>query len=88
MTNPIGLTRDEEAMEQQQPEVRIVVKAQPGAAVCRVGKAVTGIDCEAAATCQIVWQDGDRTPACADCAGRAELQAENLHTSVRIEPLR
>ena len=86
--NPIGLTRAEEAMEQQQPEVRIVVKASPGAAVCRVGRAVTGIDCEAAATCRIVWPDDDVTPACDDCAQRANMQAESCHRTLRIEPLR
>ena len=88
MTSPVGLTRAEEAQESQQPAVRIVVKAPPGAQVCRVGKAVSGVDCEAAATCRVVWPDGDRTLACADCAGRAELQAENLHAAVRVEPLR
>lgn len=88
MTTPIGLTRAEEALEQQQPEVRVVVKAAPGAPVCRVGRAVTGIDCEAAATCRVIWPDGDKTDACADCAERARLQAENLHFALHIEPLR
>lgn len=88
MTSPIGLTRAEEEREQQQPETRVVVKAAPGATLCRVGRAVTGIDCEAAATCRVVWPDGDKTNSCADCAERAQLQAKNLHFAVRIEPLR
>ena len=88
MTNPIGLTRAEEEHEQQRPEVRVVVKAPPGAVVCRVGRAVTGIDCEAAATRQIVWPDDDVTPACDDCAQRAELQAQSFHRTLRVEPLR
>ena len=88
MTAPVGLTRAEEALEQQQPEVRIVVKAPPGAAACRVGQAVSGVDCGAAATCRIVWPDAATTPACGDCADRAQLQAGNLHFEVQIEPLR
>lgn len=88
MTNPIGLTRAEEEREHQQPEPRVVIKAPPGAIGCKVGRAVTGIDCDAAATCRVVWPDGDKTDACADCAERARLQAENLHFSIRIESLR
>ena len=65
MTRPVGLTRAEEEHEQQQPEVRVVVKAEPGARACRIGKAVSGVDCVAAATCRVVWTDGDRTDACA-----------------------
>lgn len=89
MSSPVDLTRAEEAQEQRQPEVRIIVKAPPGAPACRVGKAVSGIDCEAAATCRVVWPDGDRTDACADCAERAKMQAERNHrTTLRVDPIR
>ena len=89
MTNPIGLTRAEEASEQQQPEVRIVIKATPGAIKCRVSVPPNGDDCVAAATCTIFWPDGDETTACADCARRLSQQAETQHhTTLRVEPIR
>jgi hypothetical protein len=86
---PVGLTRAEEASEQGQPKVRIVVKAPPGAVKCRVIVPPNGDDCPAAAVCRIVWSDGDETPSCADCARRLNQQAETQHhMTLRIDPLR
>jgi hypothetical protein len=81
---PVGLTRAEEALEEVQPQ-KARVAAPPGTVRCRSG--AFG-DCPAAATCQIVYQDGDKAPACAECALHMQQLAESNRSSVRIEPLR
>lgn len=89
MTNPIGLTRAEEASEQRQAEPHVVVVAPPGVIRCRASVPPNGDDCKAAATCTILWPDGDETPACGDCARRLNQQAETQHhTTLRVEPIR
>lgn len=92
MTTPIGLTRAEEALEQKPPEVRVVVKAPPGALTCRVVVPPDGKECGAAATHRIVWPSRDGwdkpTSACKDCVVRMQQLAESHRTVIHIEPIR
>jgi len=85
---PVGLTRAEEASAQRQPEVRVVVKAPPGAVKCRASVPPDGADCAAAATHLVSWPDGDTTPMCRDCSMRTEQLAESHRAPIRVEPIR
>jgi hypothetical protein len=87
--NPVGLTRAEEASERKEGEApKVIVVAPPGVARCRISVPPNGDDCPAAATCTIVWPDGDRTPACMDCAQRtAQMAQQGHHSSIRLERL-
>ena len=88
MSNPVGLTRAEEAaLEKRSEEPRIIVKPEPGAPSCRIVLLPEGTACGAAATVQLVWSDKDKTPACADCAARTSQLAASHRSSVRVEPL-
>lgn len=80
---PVGLTRAEEALEEVQPQ-KSPQAAPPGVARCRSG---TFGNCPAAAICQIVYQDGDKAPSCAECALHMQQLAESHRSSVRVEPL-
>lgn len=86
---PVGLTRAEEASLEQEQPARARVAAPAGADRCRIPVLPDGADCVAAATCVLVWVlDGDRTPACNDCALQMQRRAESNQTPVRIEPLK
>ena len=81
---PVGLTRAEEASQQErEPQARIA--APLGTVRCRISVSPNGDDCVAAATKRIVWRDGDKTPACADCV--LQMQQQLPGAIVRIEPL-
>lgn len=77
---PVGLTRAEEALQEQREE-RAREVAPPGVVRCRISR--NGEDCPAAATCTIVWRD-DKTPACEDCA--LQMQQQCPGAIVRVEP--
>jgi len=47
----------------------------------------SGDSCTASATHRIVWPDGDKTPACAECVIRARQLAETHKSTVVVEPL-
>jgi hypothetical protein len=83
--NPIGLTRAEEAKEL----ATISSKREPapaGALGCRIiATGPEGKACGAAAVSFVVWLDGDRTPACAECAANMQVMAPG--SIVRLEPL-
>jgi hypothetical protein len=88
MTNPIGLTRSEEASEQGQTEVRVVVVAPPGVDRCRASVPPNGDDCKAEAKFLVIWSDEDRTPMCRECAMHAQQMAQSHRTNVKVEPIR
>jgi len=87
--NPIGLTRAEEASQQQPVANKSTpaAKAAPGEPSCRVTVPPDGEACGAPVQHVIVWSDGDRTPACLDCALRMQQLAESHRTILRVEEL-
>jgi len=76
---PVGLTRAEEALDQQGPQTKRV--AAPLGAI-RCGMNVQA-GCAAAATVTVVWKDGARTPSCVDCTLQARQQLPGA--IIRIE---
>jgi hypothetical protein len=56
---------------------------------CQTTVQPEGNACGATATCQLVWPDGDRTPACEECWMRISQLAESHRSggTVRKEPL-
>lgn len=84
MTKPVGLTRAEEEREHKQPEIRVVVRAPPGAEKCRASVLPDGGACPAAATYRVTWKDGDTTLMCRECALRMEQTAQPS----RVDPIR
>lgn len=78
---PVGLTRAEEAAQQQGFQERVT--APLGTVRCRVN--VPGVDCKAAATVTVVWKDGDRAPSCAECA--LQMQQHVPGAIVHIETI-
>jgi hypothetical protein len=87
--NPIGLTRAEEAHEHPTEAPGARPPAPPGTRACQVvlPDAKDGNVCGAAADLHIVWSDGDRTPACLECAARMRAVARSFSSNVRLEPL-
>lgn len=88
MADPIGLTRAEEAQEQQQSARKPPEPAPPGVARCRIPLQPSGDACPAAAKFVVVWPDNERTPACFDCGERMVLMAKSHKTDAKLEPLR
>ena len=86
MTDPIGLTRAEEANEQQVDTVP-TVQAAAGQPSCRITVPPEGNACGALADRRILWHDGESTPACANCALRMAQLAESHRTILRVEPI-
>jgi len=86
MTDPIGLTRAEEANERQTEAVP-TVKAAAGQPSCRITVPPEGNACGALADRRIRWHDGEATLACANCAMRMVQLAESHKTILRVEPL-
>ena len=83
---PIGLTRAEEALQEQR-EDRAREVAPPGVLRCRISVLPNGDDCVSAATDFIVWKgdESEKTPACADCV--LQIQQRCPGAVVRVEPL-
>jgi hypothetical protein len=86
VSDPIGLTRAEEA-SQQQTEAVPTVKAAPGQPSCRITVLPDGEACGAAVERKIVWHDGETTLVCLNCAVRMSQLAESHKTILRVEPL-
>lgn len=86
MSDPIGLTRAEEA-SQQQTEAVPTVKATAGQPSCRITVPPEGDACGALADRRILWHDGEATPACENCAMRMTQLAESHRTILRVELL-
>jgi hypothetical protein len=83
---PVGLTRAEEEAEQPPEAPRAVAAVQPGRPRCQAAVPPTGDRCVAEARGHLVWPDGDRSLACADCARRLQQLGESHRSSVRFEP--
>jgi hypothetical protein len=86
VSDPIGLTRAEEA-SQQQTETVPTVKAAIGQPSCRITVLPEGNACGALADQRILWHDGEVTPACENCAMRMTQFAESHKTILRVEPI-
>jgi hypothetical protein len=86
VSDPIGLTRAEEA-NQQQTETVPTVRATLGQPSCRITVPPEGNACGALADRRILWHDGEATPACENCAMRMTQLAESHKTILRVEPL-
>ena len=81
---PVGLSRAEEVLQEKREE-HAREAAPPGTVRCKMSVPPNGDDCVSAATRRIVWRDGDRTPACADCALEAHQRLPGA--VVRVESL-
>jgi hypothetical protein len=86
VSDPVGLTRAEEA-NQQPAETVPTARAAPGQPSCRITVPPGGDACGAVADRRIRWHDGEATPACANCAMRMVQLAESHRTILRVEPL-
>jgi hypothetical protein len=86
VTEPIGLTRAEEA-SQQAPQPTATVKASAGQPSCRITVLPDGEACGAAVERKIVWHDGEVSLVCLNCAVRMSQLAESHKTILRVEPL-
>lgn len=52
---------------------------------CRISVPPNGDTCTNDATCKIVWSDGEKTPACDECAMRTQQIAQSHNTSVSVD---
>lgn len=87
MTNPIGLTQAEEAVERATETVP-TVKAEGGQPSCRITVPPEGDACGAVADRRILWHDGESTAACENCAARMVQLAGSHRTILRVELVR
>jgi hypothetical protein len=82
MTNPIDLSIEEMRGNLTRDPV---TPAPAGTQACCVIVPPSGNACGATATRQIVWPDGDVTPACVDCANNMAALAQSHRTVVTIK---
>ena len=87
--NPVGLTRAEEAKEQQPAAPALHPAAPAGAIQCIATTQPDGKKCGAAATCLVVWNAEDaKSPVCDGCAEQFIAKARSHGSNIRLEPLR